>query len=264
MAKVFMGLGALLVVAVAISFVLLISKPAPTLHKVAVNSSPSPAQQAVVAPPSDDTGAGELPTVAETPSSAPPVDNGQATTNVAIDSVERVASAQDIVTSAPISEPSATASPPIVTEVRGRPTISFVVDPILVEQGDSVARIVVHRSGSTRREWSVPWRTLEGSAKAERDFVATNNVVLLFSPGARDAVILVPIVKDSTRQHSDWFEVEVMIDSAVSTNAPQDSALRATIVIATVQAAGEGESVSPRTGPSAVPSNESGADPNPT
>jgi hypothetical protein len=157
----------------------------------------------------------------------------------------------DIANSVPVSQPIATA-PPLTTEARVQPIISFAVDPIVVEQGDSVARIVVHRSGSIRRELSGQWRTLEGSAKAERDFVATSNGVLLFSAGARDAVILVPIVKDSTRQHSDWFEVEVTIDSATATGASPNSSLRATVVIESAQAAGESESASPSADPPVI------------
>jgi hypothetical protein len=256
--KLLIGMGMLVAVVIAIGYLFVTSKPAPPLNTATRSSqSPSVAPQAVVETPSNDEEVAVLPTVAPTTAPAPPV--------------ESVASAPDMANSAPVSQPLA-AAPSLTTETRVQPMISFAVDPVVVEQGDSVARIVVHRSGSTRREWSVPWRTLEGSAKSERDFVATSDGVLLFSPGARDAVILVPIVKDSTRQHSDWFEVEVMIDSTVTANTAQDSALRATIVIATAQAAGKGDDVSPSAGPngapstapSTAPSNESGVAPDTT
>jgi hypothetical protein len=113
--------------------------------------------------------------------------------------------------------------------------VSFVDDPIVVDTGDSVARVIVRRSGSTGHELSLPWHTVEGSAKAERDYVPTAEGVLSFAVGTRDAAILVPIVQGSTRQHSDWFEVE--ITTGVSSGADEPAPpVRATVVITSTQA----------------------------
>jgi serine/threonine protein kinase len=101
------------------------------------------------------------------------------------------------------------ATPPIKSQVPAKLSVSFLATPISVSEDEAAAKLAVRRTGSTRRELLLHWRTLEGSAKANKDFAATQDGVLTFPPGERTAVILVPIIQHEERRFSDWFEVEL-------------------------------------------------------
>jgi len=108
-----------------------------------------------------------------------------------------------------VSPPAIAATAPTKEQAPGKINVGFVADPIRVDEGDATAKVALRRSGSTRRELSVHWRTREGSAQADRDFVATEDGVINFPPGERNAVILVPIVQHPERLYSEWFDVEL-------------------------------------------------------
>jgi Calx-beta domain len=148
---------------------------------------------------------------------------------------------QDI--QAPTSLPSTIAA--LTNEALTTADLSFVDDPVVLSAGDSIADLTVRRAGSTRKELTVHWRTVAGSAKADRDFVATANGVLLFAAGARTASIVVPIVQRPDRQYSDWFEVELFStltaegQTAITEGDKQNSTVRATVAIAGRDTVGE-------------------------
>jgi serine/threonine protein kinase len=102
---------------------------------------------------------------------------------------------------------------PITTVSDGIPSaranVSFLSSPTTVYQGEPAAALAVRRTGSTRNELLLEWRTLAGSAKANVDFVATENGTLRFAPGERNAVILVPIIRHGGQRFSEWFDVEI-------------------------------------------------------
>jgi serine/threonine protein kinase len=89
------------------------------------------------------------------------------------------------------------------------PTVSFTADQFTVNEGEAAAKITLRRTGSTRRELRLQWRTTEGSAKAHREFAAIEDGVVVFAPGERTAVAFVPIVNQGAMQFSQWFGVEI-------------------------------------------------------
>jgi hypothetical protein len=152
-----------------------------------------------------------------------------------------------VVPSSSVSAPAITATSAATAVPAKQATVqrvSFVDDPIVVDTGDSVARVIVRRGGSTSHELSLQWRTVEGSAKAERDYVPTTEGVLSFAVGTRDAVILVPIVQGSTRQHSDWFEVEITAGASNSADEPAPP-VRATVVLTSAQVEKSNDTTNP-------------------
>lgn len=99
-----------------------------------------------------------------------------------------------------------------VTKLVARPVISFIESPVVVYHGEPVAKLIVRRSGSTRDALTLHWRTTDGSAQANKEFVATHNGTAEFSPGQRTTTILIPLVRGGTLQTSQWFGVELIPD----------------------------------------------------
>ncbi|MBC7984391.1 MAG: protein kinase [Candidatus Obscuribacterales bacterium] len=121
------------------------------------------------------------------------------------------------------------ASSSVVGQGRPAPIISFSADQFSVNEGEATARLTVRRSGSVQSELILHWRTIEGSAKADRDYVGNSNGVLAIPSGARTAFILVPIVQHGERRYSEWFDVELK----EATGANLGTVARATVVIVT-------------------------------
>lgn len=89
------------------------------------------------------------------------------------------------------------------------PTVGFIADQYVVNEGETTAKITLRRAGSVREESLIYWRTQEGSAKAHQDFVPTEHGAAIFPAGVRSIVILVPIVQGEPRRFSVWFAVDM-------------------------------------------------------
>jgi hypothetical protein len=76
-----------------------------------------------------------------------------------------------------------------------------------VQPGDSAAHILVRRSGSSRGEVHFAWRTENASASADLDFVAWGRRVERIPAGQSTVTLLVPIIKDATRNSARTFYV---------------------------------------------------------
>src|SRR5262249_39804687 len=75
----------------------------------------------------------------------------------------------------------ATPAPQRVAVAAGPQEISFSDSNYTVNPGETVARLTVRRFGPADRELVFHWRTIDGSAKAERDFVRFRDSVERFA-----------------------------------------------------------------------------------
>jgi hypothetical protein len=127
----------------------------------------------------------------------------------------------------PISEPTAQQRAEISKIAPAPPSIGFAQEEYTVSATSSVARLTIKRSGSLDKETIFHWRTVGGSARPERDYVSFDDAADRFAPGQRNAQILVPIVNDSQRRGTEYFDVEI----TDATTASLGSVVRATVVI---------------------------------
>ena len=112
----------------------------------------------------------------------------------------------------PKSRPPASAAIP--GGAGSRPRIELAADAIEVPPGDPAARIVVHRTGSTRGDLSFSWWTESGTAKAEQDFMAVAAHEEHIEDGKSTVSLFVPVVADATRRRSKSFYVVINNPSA--------------------------------------------------
>jgi hypothetical protein len=115
--------------------------------------------------------------------------------------------------------------------VLASPSLAFSEEEYTVSGTSSVARLTVKRSGALDNETIFHWRTIGGSARPERDYVSFDDAAERFAPGQRTTQILVPIVNDSQRRGTEYFEVELTND----TSAALGPVSRATVVIVNEQ-----------------------------
>jgi outer membrane biosynthesis protein TonB len=89
----------------------------------------------------------------------------------------------------------------------GPTQIELSADHYTVQPGDSAAHIVVRRSGGARGEVRFAWWTENGSASADLDFVAWGRRVERIAAGQSSVTLLVPLIKDATRNGPRSFAV---------------------------------------------------------
>ena len=89
----------------------------------------------------------------------------------------------------------------------GPARIELTADQIAVQPGDSAAHILVRRSGGARGEARFVWWTENASAVADKDFVAWGRRAERIPAGQSSVTLLVPIIKDPTRNTARRFYV---------------------------------------------------------
>jgi hypothetical protein len=94
----------------------------------------------------------------------------------------------------------------------GLPRIELSADHYVVQSGDSAARILVRRTGSTRAEARFVWWTENASASANLDFVSWGRRTERIAPGQSSVTLLVPIIKDPSRSAPRKFYVLIATD----------------------------------------------------
>ncbi len=105
-------------------------------------------------------------------------------------------------------EPAAT--PKAAAEAATGPArIEFSAEGYTVQPGDSAAHILVRRTGGTRGEVRFTWWTENASASADLDFVAWGKRVERLPAGQSSTTLLVPIIKDATRNTARTFYVHI-------------------------------------------------------
>ncbi len=99
-----------------------------------------------------------------------------------------------------------------VQPAAGPAQIELSADQYSVQPGDSAARILVHRTGNTRSEARFVWWTENASASADQDYVAWGRRVQRIPAGQGSVTLLVPIIKDPTRNSARKFYVLIAED----------------------------------------------------
>ena len=75
------------------------------------------------------------------------------------------------------------------------------------QSGDSAARILVRRSGASKADAQFVWWTENATAVADLDFVSWGHRVERVPAGQSSTTLLVPIIKDATRNGARSFYV---------------------------------------------------------
>ncbi|WP_129781517.1 protein kinase domain-containing protein [Peristeroidobacter soli] len=108
--------------------------------------------------------------------------------------------------SAPVasSASSAGATRPVIVE--------FDKDSYVTSEGDGSVRLIIRRTGSTRRPVTVHWTLRSNSAEMGADFAGIGPGVEVIPAGAREASITVPLVQDSIKETTELFLVELQVN----------------------------------------------------
>ncbi|HEY5755169.1 MAG TPA: protein kinase [Steroidobacter sp.] len=108
--------------------------------------------------------------------------------------------------SAPVAGSSASASPtrPVIVE--------FEKDSYVTSEGDGSVRLVIRRTGSTRRAINVNWQLRSNSAEMGADFAGIGPGVERIPAGVREASITIPLVQDSIKETTELFLVELQVN----------------------------------------------------
>lgn len=90
--------------------------------------------------------------------------------------------------------------------------IEFEKDSYVTSEGDGSVRLIVRRTGSTRREVSFTWNLRSNSAEMGADFAGIGPGSERIPAGAREAGITVPLVQDSIKETTELFLVELQVN----------------------------------------------------
>ncbi|MFC4309514.1 protein kinase [Steroidobacter flavus] len=94
-----------------------------------------------------------------------------------------------------------------------RPVIvEFDKDSYVTSEGDGSVRLIIRRTGSTRRPVTVHWTLRSNSAEMGADFAGIGPGVEIIPAGAREASITVPLVQDSIKETTELFLVELQVN----------------------------------------------------
>jgi hypothetical protein len=108
--------------------------------------------------------------------------------------------------SAPVagSSASAGATRPVIVE--------FDKDSYVTSEGDGSVRLLIRRTGSTKRAIAVNWSLRSNSAEMGADFAGIGPGVERIPAGAREASITIPLVQDSIKETTELFLVELSVN----------------------------------------------------
>jgi hypothetical protein len=123
------------------------------------------------------------------------------------------------------SEPSASAASSSAAAGAARPVIiEFDKDSYVTSEGDGSVRLLIRRTGSTRRAVSVTWSLRSNSAEMGADFAGIGPGVERIAAGAREAHITIPLVQDSIKETTELFLVELQVNEEGVTLGERSSA----------------------------------------
>lgn len=106
--------------------------------------------------------------------------------------------------SAPAAGSSSDASRPV--------SIQFDKDSYVTSEGDGSVRLLVRRTGSTRREVSFTWNLRSNSAEAGSDYANIGPGSERIPAGVREVGITIPLVQDSIKETTELFLVELQVN----------------------------------------------------
>lgn len=123
------------------------------------------------------------------------------------------------------SQPSASAASSSAAAGAARPVIvEFDKDSYVTSEGDGSVRLLIRRTGSTRRAVSVTWSLRSNSAEMGADFAGIGPGVERIPAGAREAHITIPLVQDSIKETTELFLVELQVNEEGVTLGERSSA----------------------------------------
>lgn len=102
--------------------------------------------------------------------------------------------------------------------------IEFDKDSYVTSEGDGSVRLVIRRTGSTRRAVAVTWNLRSNSAEMGADFAGIGPAVERIPAGAREASITIPLVQDSIKETTELFLVELQVNEEGVTLGERSSA----------------------------------------
>ena len=105
-----------------------------------------------------------------------------------------------------VAEAAAAATPPS-TAPRRRGRVQLAADSVTVSESERVARIKVRRVGGSDGRLSFLWRTAGDSALGDEDFAESGWNEEVLASGQVSTTLLVPIVEDLKREHTELFDV---------------------------------------------------------
>lgn len=101
----------------------------------------------------------------------------------------------------------AVAVTPAPAAPRRRGRVQLAADSVTVSESERVARIKVRRVGGSDGRLSFLWRTAGDSAVGDEDFAETGWNEEILASGQVSTTLLVPIVEDLKREHTELFDV---------------------------------------------------------
>jgi len=115
----------------------------------------------------------------------------------------------------PVAGPSVTPAPTAVAQpaatssavAAGMVRFNFERESLSVREGDVAARIVIRRSGNQSGTAEVAWRTVDGTAVADRDYADLGARSERFAPGESSRTVYVPLTNDSVPEPTRSFRV---------------------------------------------------------
>jgi len=113
-----------------------------------------------------------------------------------------------------------TPAPTPVIAAAGPGRLGFAADTITVGESARVAPLRVVRRGGAEGTVSFRWRTIDGSAVADRDYAALGTVRESLGPGETSKTLLIPIVSDSIAESTELFDVVIEDPTAGATLGP--------------------------------------------
>ena len=119
-----------------------------------------------------------------------------------------VAPDQDSGSGEPVPETSPEASPAAPL------SFAFAEDSVTVSEGDSMASIVVERTGGMGNEASMIWWTAANTASPNDDYAELDVSTEQFSADQSSVTLYVPLVSDSLIEQPESFNVYLSWDSA--------------------------------------------------
>jgi hypothetical protein len=90
--------------------------------------------------------------------------------------------------------------------------VEFDTDSYVTSEGDGSVRLLIRRTGSTKRAIAVNWTLRSNSAEMGADFAGIGPGVERIPAGAREASITIPLVQDSIKETTELFLVELSVN----------------------------------------------------
>jgi uncharacterized delta-60 repeat protein len=89
------------------------------------------------------------------------------------------------------------------------PQLGFTVEKVKVHETDAYATVTVRRSSASSADHSVSFATRNGTAKADKDYVATSGTLTWAATDSDTKTITVPIIRKPRREDNERFFVDL-------------------------------------------------------